>query len=445
MVPGEVTKAPGDAEPAAFLPASRVPTCHTTLIGWVLAPLMWLRRYLDEVKEAVFAMMWRELVHNQPESSEVVNLIAFLIVSGIALYTFRADAVPYVAWALLALWPLGMIEARLGRRAGPASSIQIAFAGRTIRWRQTSGKARQVQEAVLRQDDIERVAVRWFDCPGASSGTSGWQVVLETQDGAGRVVHFAPGFAEAWRQALPLSVGLRKPLVAVGSLGCGLGAQAQTRPVLDPREDRFWRRQESGGTTLMTRDWHSIRFGSLVRAGLEDAGFLLFLIVVGALMGRYGELLNWLLGRFGVIEATPVYVDLSRGVFRFLVPDLGWGDAGTIALALAAMVFGIWQQSRPQELRVDAQRVRWRGDDRRLRSIATPDLLHLLLFYDPQPTLILVGRDACLVMDRIASPVEMDELYAKILAALAPHQVLTESHLDRLKDAETLRLAKARA
>jgi hypothetical protein len=446
MDPGKVVRAssvPGPEGPAAFLPASRVPTCQITLIGRVLAPVIWLRRYLDEVKEAIFAMMWRELVHNEPESSEVLNLVAFLLFSAAALYTYRADAIPYVSWALLALWPLGLLEARLGRRAGPVASVQIAFQGRRVRWRETGGRTKKAQEALLQHEDIEEVAVRWFDCPGASSGTPGWQVVLATRDGPGHIVHFAPGFAEAWRQALPLASGLKKRLVAAGSLGCGSGAEVQSRPVLDAREDRFWSRQGIGGATLMTRDWHSIRLASLLRAGLEDAGFLLFLIVVGALMGRYGELLNWLLGRFGVLDVTPVYVDLSRGVFRFLVPSLSWEDAGTIALALAAMVFGIWQQSRPQELRVDAERVRWRSDDRRLRSIATPDLVQMLLFYDPQPTLILVGRESCLVMDRIASPVEMDELYAKLLEALAPYQVLTETHLDRLQDEQTIRLARA--
>jgi hypothetical protein len=233
--------------------------------------------------------------------------------------------------------------------------------------------------------------------------------------------------------------GLPDPLVetaavAAESLGCGLGVEARSRPVLGPGEDRFWRRSTAGGGTRLARDWRSIRLGGLLLAGLEDAGYLLFLILAGAVMLPYGHLLDWLLGRFGVLEPRSRSLDMGQGALAFFTPELGLEDLIALALAAAAFGYGLWRQTRPQEVRIDAERVRWRGDDGRGRSIQTREIEGALLIYEPGPALILVGGEACLVIDRIGNALEQDELYAKLLAALADQGVLTQDHLDRLEE-----------
>ncbi|MCP9828195.1 class I SAM-dependent methyltransferase [Synechococcus sp. L2F] len=353
-------------------------------LGLLLFPLLVLRRYVQLVSRTLEALLWQELIANQPLDSQLGNLLAFLLFSAFCLWATLEGAIPYVIGLLLFLLPLELLANQLGHSWRPECRILLERWGDRLSWRcESAGSHEQLE---LQHHALSAVLIRAapLALPLGEARPQGWDVLLAVQDPARELLlDRQPTLALAWQRAFALARKLALPLRLAE-------ANSQEDEEAGPPAS-VWAVVEEDGATRIFRDRSTVSASQWWRGFVHQGGYLLFLAVLNTVMVKYGGFLVWMLGpRLGLTAPTTLVLDLSLpGLLSLALPVASVIQALLVVAALGAAGFGSYRHWSRQELRIDAEHVGvWRTGHAAVH-LPTRAVVAALPLDQPEPQVLL--------------------------------------------------------
>lgn len=258
-------------------------------LGLLLTPLVLLRRFVQGLALALERMIWRELIDAEAPANPLINLLAFLLFSGLCLLANLQGAVAYVIGLLLFLLPMEWLMARLGY--GAPVQRRVLLQGWGDRILLFSDTPRGSERLELGRAAIEAVLIRQasLHLPPLGERPLGWDLLLSVADPAREhLLARAASFSSAWQQAHRLAADLGVPL----RLSDAVDARQIPGPQESgPQQQEVWRVETVSTTTRLIRSRRSVGAAQWWRSFAEQGSYLLFVAVLNTVMVKYGGFL----------------------------------------------------------------------------------------------------------------------------------------------------------
>lgn len=401
-------------------------------LGLLLTPLVRLRRIVQGLALAIERLIWRELIEAEAPADPLVNLLAFLLFSGLCLLVSLQGTVGWVIGLLLFLLPMEGLMAQLGCSSPVQRRVLLQRWGDRIRLRSESSQGSEQLE--IGRGAIAAVLMRPARVPLPPLGERalGWDILLTLADPAGeQVLDRSGSFFGAWQRAHTLATDLGVPLRLAGAVDA---SQLPASPQGGLLPDAVWRLETGPSATRLIRDRRSVGVLPWLRSFSEQGSYLLFVAALNTVMVKYGGFLVWMLGpRLGLTEPTVLKVDLSvPGLLGLALPEWSVVQTLLVVSALGAAGVGSWRQWIPQELRLGADQLTHHRHGRPPRSLPLRLISEVLLLREPGCRVILWSeRRPPIVVDGLSGEREGAELLEKLQVALG-HR-MTVQNLEQIQ------------
>jgi hypothetical protein len=400
----------------------KIPRHEPGLLAQVLAPLLWMKSSLDDLRDAVIQRIWGELMGRQTEQDQWLHLAAFAVFSAFCLLAYAGFEDGMVLF-LYALWPLDYLAARAARSDARQDRVSLRQDGDTLVW-QRLGRGVPPRGERFPLAQVRAVRVRWVDDTLGAYGSvrvRAWEVYLVLHGEAEHVLGSDRAATRSLKRAADLAGRLEVPVVVEHSNGQGPFAEAQTPPLWDPSRLGQWRAEPARDGVVIRTGLRTLDHGKLGRRVLEEAGSFLLLAVMAGFMTRYGMFLAWMWGpSLGLIDPFPLELDLSlTGLLSLFAPDQGLETVVVLTLTVAAIAASLWRHAQPRRLVVNGRGLSYQLRGRTVAALAGREVGSVLLVHTPEPALLIAAPDGrALLVDDLYDGEGQEELYARLTRAL---------------------------
>ncbi len=373
------------------LARGRIPHRPGSWLAVALRPLVWARDVLRALYEGLVELIWRELIHGETDRNPATQLKAGALLVGFALvaYHFEGPA-EFTVLAVIALWALDFAMAHLRfRRPSAYEHYVLERAGDTLVWKGRAPRHRPV----TRELPARRVRCVGVDSLSLAGGAFRdayrhvWRLSLVLDDDRGLPLAESSHPGEVLEQGHALAAGLGVPLEIMGATGVGESIPAAGRIVPGVgRSPTVHEIDTPDGPQIVRR----LGFGELrelVGEVLEDAGLLLFFLIMAGMLPKIGLFVSFVTG-----YGPPVlHLDLSpAGLLGFFTPEaddwVGWTE---LTIAIAVLSFSTWRHARARRLTVGATVTRYAVGAREVATLATRRINAVFLVHNPAPLVVV--------------------------------------------------------
>jgi hypothetical protein len=419
---------PPASEPATAATAEplrlygKIPRHEPGLLTQALAPLLWMKAALDDLRDAVIQMIWGELTGQRAEHDQWLHLAAFAVFSAFCLLAYAGFEDGMVLF-LYALWPLDYVAARAARSDAHQDRVSLRQEGSTLVW-QRLGRGVPPCSERFPLAQVRAVRVRWVDDAVGAYGSvrvRNWEVYLVLHGEAEHVLGSEPAITRALKRASDLAGRLGVPVLVEHSNGQGPLAEVQTPPLWDPDRLGQWRAEPARDGVGLRTGPRTLDHGKLGRRVLEEAGSFLLLAVMAGFMTRYGTFLAWMWGpSLGLVEPFPLELDLSlTGFLSLFTPDQSVETVVVLTLTVAAVAGSLWRHAQPRRLVVSGRGLSYEVRGRTVAALAGRQVHSVLLLHTPEPALVVAAPDGrALLVDDLYDGECQEELYAHLVRAI---------------------------
>ncbi len=414
---------------------AKIPVYRRNLFARALGPLIWVKNYIEALKDQILHMIWKELFSNETEPEQLTHIIAFVVFSGFCLLAYEGNIENYVLYFFFALWPLDHIIAHhhFGHQRHTWISLKAQEAGWL--WQRHGMQGRQPEKRMLQPAQINRVILRAeTHAVDAYSNinVSVWEVFLQLSDSdENLIVQHETDFSKAMRKAMKLADTLKVPLTVADSNGQGSFAETPTEASHLTALRANWRSSPDGHK--LHKSLRTVNLLKLAQTVVDESGSFIFLAVMYSVMKHYGIFLAWFLGpKLGFGEPFMLHLDLSfSGILGFFAPTFDWRSSTIFMVTLAVILHSVWKNSRRQRFRVSAQSLDYQLAGKPAIALPVAEIRQLLLLHRPQPGLVVISQQRILVVDSILDMEEQEELYARLCALLPNVPILKKRAVKR--------------
>jgi hypothetical protein len=155
-----------------------------------------------------------------------------------------------------------------------------------------------------------------------------------------------------------------------------------------------------------------LRFVVLV---LKESGFFLFLLIVAAVMIKFGALLSFLYARFYGSGIPITNFELNFvSILSIFKPELDVLDGIEYAIAMALLMRKTWLLARPQYVSIDAEKTRYYVNDNLAGECKTREIDTISLLSMPEPTIVILNSNASIEVRNLRSIQEFKSFFLKI-------------------------------
>lgn len=391
----------------------------------LILPVVALRKVFRLWYELIVHLMWSELIEGKPAESELLTLLAFLVLCLLSLLSFYLRA--YNSLILIGCFLLWFIDYQLAKgqflRGRAGASVSLVCRGDWVLWQRQAedgssdySKFARVEVAQL---SVQRTSVRG----GAFRDVLGsvWQVYVERQDHSRLLFHESRSLIDALNQAKLVARAFAVPVVLLDSEGCGPYAAAalgysgrSADPTLadipNPIPNTI-QCHSSPQQWHIYSQWRLSSTGHLLRQLAQRCGFLFFTLLVANLMLIWGGLLHgW--GAFVLGFSDVWIISLAAPLVRWRM-FLGLGLAASVLLIQAARL------SREEHLYITRDTLTFCLNNKRIAQVPTAAIEAVLFVRQPFPAVWVITPDQAIEIRELQQENEFQMLALQINHALA--------------------------
>ena len=408
------------AQPKTF--TAKIPTYRLNLFARVVGPLLWVKNYIDELKDDILQMIWRELFKNERDHDQTTHFLAFAGFSIFCLVAYQGFE-DYMVYFFYALWPLDYVVGRYSFKRSGYERVSLKLQAAELTWQSRNARGLLTEKYDFKPSQVRGVVVRGTLYEGnaySSVKTHAWEVFIQTAglEQEEWIIHHEARLQQALRKAVVLARTFDVPLNVADSCGQGSFAETQVEPMAEFTKHTLWRSTDRADGFAIHKSPRTVDVFKLIRAVLDEAGSFIFIAVMSGVMERYGMFLTWMLGpRLGFADPFMLYLDFSfKGIWGFFAPDLDWEFVSILTITALAIFYSAWKTARHQVFTLTSHHLTYQFGNQREVVLPRAEIRHILLLYTPEPILLLVSKNQMLLLDNFYDTEEQEELYAKLLA-----------------------------
>ncbi len=408
---------------AAPILTAAMPCEEKGLLHAVFRPVAMVKKYCDMIYNRVLSLIWDELFRGENGYGQAANLAAFFIVSAISLvlYHFEEYADAVIIGALF-IYGVDYLRAKQKFRSGGLrEKLSLSKTDNGLRVIQLSPENRELHRFDLMKNEIDHLFLSHFvQLRGAFEHAVGeaWRIQLSLKNGSKIVVYQCRELPDAIKQGELLSSALQVPLasgdggdICWGDRVTG-GATSRKRRHEKTRGRNVKVALAEGGSAVHIRRERSFSnlkplFGRL----MEISGFFLFLLIMAAVLKRFGMLLTFLIGPWLGLASRSFYLDLSfHGMLSVFIPVWDWTDLFEYGIAVGIIVCRGWRLLQPISIAIDDQRLKVRISGKMAEEFNMRELREPVLVRKPEPAIFLHDDRRSLKVANLFDAAEQYEL-----------------------------------
>ena len=405
------------------LSIAKILVYEKNLLTRVLGPLLWIKNYLEELKNNILNMIWKELFKNETDHNELTHLLAFIVFSAFCLLAYHQDIEDYMVYLFYALWPLDYLFARYTFEHPRHIWVNLKTQGQALIWQQRTAKGHLISQRRFSHQQIHRVLLRaetYRSSAYSNVNVNAWEVFVQLMgEEKLLIIDHKTTLKQGLRKAINLAQLFEVPLCVADSCGQGSFAETQTPPLAVA--STWWNTHENKNRVEIRKNLATVNLFKLTPAILDQAGTFIFLAIMAGVMKRYGLFLVWFMGPLlDLADPFALYLDFSlKGLLSFFTPELDWHTSAIFAVTLAVIFYSVWKNTHSQTLTLTPEKLSYREAGKPGVTFLRSELHHILLLYSPSPMLLLISNQQFLLIDNLYNTHEQEELYAKLMKALS--------------------------
>ena len=409
-------KARGEGREKLFL-SSKIPWDADSFLIKLIYPIAIAKEYVEVVYRKLLGMIWSELFKGESDLSQGGNFIAFALFCLFSFLMFRIEE--YIGFIILILASVWILDVLLARRR--YRHCQQHETIRLIKNRQGRLTLQKITpdrkleyEANLSPSEVDHISIFQYNRKGGA---------------------FKEKIATVWRSSIRFNEGsellltedrfLRETMKKVRIVSRLLGTQYkfkygqdQTAFALSQKsnrtDDNIRLESKENSLNIYTKLTSAVRLRFVVLV-LKESGFFLFLLVVAAVMIKFGSLLSFLFARFYGSGMPITNFELNFvGILSVFKPELDVLDGIEYAIAMALLIRKTWLLARPQYVSIDPEKTRYYVNDNLAGECNTREIDTISLLTKPEPTIVVLNPNASIEVRNLRSIQEFKSFFLKI-------------------------------
>jgi hypothetical protein len=389
-----------------------------------LHPLAKVKNYIQLIYDQILSLMWDELMKGENRLDQTANLIVFLIFCVFSFFIYHlGDFNDLVIFALVFIWFLDYLLARYNyAHHKQYDRILLHRTGKeNFKWRQKSRDNRRDFDADFEASEIRHISiVQHQHFGGVFQEPVGfvWRISMELQSGLTMLLFEEKEIVQAVKKAKKVAkyfkVRLEFPESEIspyyrsgGSVydSASLYQEIQSQDVLDV--------EEKENMYNISSNWSLASIWYYFLTVLKKSGFLLFILIVTAVMYRFGMLINHYIGPKLGLQVPPLHIHLSfKGVLSIFVPDCEWIDGIEFALAIAIMIYSGLKLMQHRSFNIDRDKIQVQQGRTKAINLDVSNVEPPRYFEAPRPMILLMDHDTAIEIVDLKNEYEYRALWA---------------------------------
>jgi hypothetical protein len=334
-----------------------------------LHPLAKVKNYIQLIYDQILSLMWDELMKGENRLDQTANLIVFLIFCVFSFFFYHlGDFNDLIIFALVFIWFLDYLLARYNYAHNKQyDRILLHRTGKeNFKWRQKSHDNKRDFDANFEASKIRHISiVQHQHFGGIFQEPIGfvWRISIALQDGTTLLLFEEKEIVQAVKKSKKVAkyfkVRLEFPESEMspyyrsgGSVydSASLYREIKSQDVLDV--------EEKENMYTISTNWSLASIWYYFLTVLKKSGFLLFVLIVTAVMYRFGMLINHYIGPKLGLHVPPLHFHLSfKGVLSIFVPDFEWIDGIEFAFAIGIMIYSGLKLMQHRSFNIDREKI----------------------------------------------------------------------------------------
>ncbi len=378
-----------------------------------LRPFVVAKEYVETVYAKILESIWTELVKGENRLGGLDTVIAFVLFSLFSMLFYRLGEFDgLVILCAAAIW-FGDNRAakRAYEKAARYESILISRGTeKEYVYERRDPNGRPLYDMDFLGTEIKKIAILRKSVRGGAFMEvldDVWRVSLVFQNNFELLAFEEKTIAKAVVRAQLLRGRFRVPVEFVGALN---------ERFLKNERKEDWEKglsvsRNDHGTEIRTK-WNFQVFSRFAMNVMNRSGFLLFLLAMQGVMIRFGMLVDHYVAPYLGLDPARLEIDLSfGGMLSVFVPDLGPLDTVEYGLALALLVRSGMVLAKSREIAIDNKRIQYKVNKKIDSAMQTSDVKGVLLYEDPEPLVLVLGRKRVIEIDDLRDPDEYKAVY----------------------------------
>ncbi len=372
----------------------------------LLWPIVKVKNIIQITYDYILGMIWDELMGSENDYNQLTILFALLIflIFSFIIYNFGVYN-DLILLFLFLIWLLDYMYAKylfIKKKTSEQVILLKNLDGKAI-WEKKSAIGRDNFEIAFDINEVKQVNItHTYRFGGAFQEKMGavWEVNLNLHDGVNLLITEEENAATAMKQALKLADIFDVSIKFSNSYGKGaLAANGLNYLDVVLSDDNM---DVSTETTIIKNDknksvvfskWNIASIWYFSKTVLHESGFFLFLLVMLAVMIRFGEYLNWYIAPYIGMDRPALYIQLSfSSVLRFFKPEFDWIDIFEYLLVIGFMIFSFLKLCKRKYLSIDKDIIQFMNGSEKPKIIKTMGARLPLFITEPEPMILIVDN-----------------------------------------------------
>jgi hypothetical protein len=397
----------------------KIPVYEKNLLTHAVNSLLWIKNYLEELKNDILKMIWRELFKNETDDNQLIHLIAFIVFSVFSWFAYHQGIEDYVVYLFYALWPLDYLFASYISEHPRYIWVTLKTQGEAFIWQKRTAKGSLIDQRRFSCQQIHSVRLRAETYQVSAYSTvkaNVWEIFVQlVGEEEPLIIDHKTTLKQGLRKAINLTQLFKVPLCVADSCGQGSFAETQTPPLAV--STTWWNTCQNKNHVEIRKNLATVNIFKLTQAILDKAGVFIFLAVMAEVMKHYGRFLAWFLDSDS--SEPDLYLELSlEGILSFFTPNLSWHSGAIFAITLTIIFYTVRKNTHPQMLMLTPEKLSYRVAGNPGVTLLRTELRHILLLYSPKPMLLLISKKQLLIIDNLYNTEELEELYSQLMGEL---------------------------
>jgi hypothetical protein len=369
-------------------------------------PLVQIKKIFQALYNLLLKLMWVELVKGEIKQNDLAGILLFILFIALSWLSFILKN--YLQLILIVFIVIWYIDIGIARQAyqqqkynRPLQILEDEAGG--IRWL-LSLPENKILENSFNWGQVREMAIASRAILGGAFQEKldqVWQVKLWLYDGSDWVIEEDADLIVVLKVAKKLQSYVTVPIQFAESYGPGDYA------IIDLEESKtFIEAVKNWGIKChkTERKWHlssvwkfhhSWQFFKQV---FKESGFLLFVLLMSAIMLQFGGLINLFVQGFRSQE--PVIIEFAQSPAQ-LFAFWNWRSFLAFGTAIALMIYKGWQLSRVKHSFIDQYFLKVNLDNQAIGKVKTPEIEAVLLVPYPDHRILIISAESVVVIPKL--------------------------------------------
>ncbi len=372
----------------------------------VLWPIVKVKNIIQITYDYILGMIWEELMGTKNDYNQLTVLFALFIFLFFSFIIYNIEAYnDLILLIFILIWLFDYMFAKysyLTKKKSDRLILQKKLDKKVI-WKKITSISMDDLEIAFEINEVKHVNItHTYRYGGAFQEKMGivWEVNLTLHDGVNLLITEEVNAVAAMKQAQKIVDIFDVSIKFSNSYGNGIFAANSLNNMdvvlsennMDVSKETVIIKNDKHKSVVFSK-WNFTSVKFFLKTVLHEAGFFLFLLVMIAVMTRFGEYLNWYIAPHIGMDRPALYIQLSfSSVLRFFKPEFDWIDMFEYFLVIGFMIFSFIKLCKRKYLSIDKDTIKFISGREKPKIIKTRGASLPLFISEPEPMILIIDN-----------------------------------------------------